>query len=60
MCAALPPYDLWPLAPAGAAAFALLLRGRSVRAGAGLGLLTGLAFFVPALEGLRPSTPGSR
>lgn len=53
MCAAFPPYDLWPLAPVGVAMATLALRGRTVGAAAGLGLLSGLAFFLPVLEGIR-------
>jgi len=47
---AFPPYGVWPLALLSVAALAGLLRGRSARAGAGLGLAYGLAFFVPLLQ----------
>jgi apolipoprotein N-acyltransferase len=46
---AFPPYDLWFVAIVVTAGFALLVRGRSVREAAGLGLCTGLGFFVPFL-----------
>jgi apolipoprotein N-acyltransferase len=47
---AFPPYGIWPLAFVSVAVFAGLLPGRSARAGAGLGLAFGLAFFVPLLR----------
>jgi len=47
---AFPPYDLWPLAVGSVAALALLTRGIRVRHGALLGLVYGLAFFVPLLS----------
>lgn len=47
---AFPPFGLWWLAPVGVALLALVLRGVSVWAGAGWGLLAGLAFFVPVLS----------
>src|SRR5919204_590372 len=47
---AFPPYGVWPLAFGSAAVLAWLLRGRSAPAGAGLGLVFGLAFFVPLLR----------
>ncbi len=47
---AFPAYDLWFLAPVGVAALALATRGAGVRGGAGLGMLSGLVFFVPTLN----------
>ena len=47
---AFPPYDLWWLAPVGVALLAAAVHARRPRAGAGLGLLTGLVFFVPLLS----------
>lgn len=47
---AFPPIGLWPLAPVGAGLLALLCRHQSVRRGGVLGLLTGLALFVPLLH----------
>jgi len=47
---AFPAYDLWFLAPVGVAALALATRGAGVRGGAGLGLVSGLVFFVPTLN----------
>jgi apolipoprotein N-acyltransferase len=44
-----PPYGWWPLAPLAVAVLALACLGVRVRAGAGLGLLAGLTFFVPLL-----------
>jgi apolipoprotein N-acyltransferase len=49
---ALPPYDLWPLAPLGVALLVLLCRGQRARRGALLGLVHGLATFVPLLSWL--------
>lgn len=46
---AFPPLGLWPLAVGGPLTLTLATRGRSVRAGAALGLLLGLAFFTPLL-----------
>jgi apolipoprotein N-acyltransferase len=46
---AFPPYNLWWLAPAGVALLALATHRRGLLAGAGLGLLAGLVFFVPLL-----------
>jgi apolipoprotein N-acyltransferase len=46
---AFPPYDLWWLAPVAVALVAVAAHRRRLRAGAGLGLLTGLVFFVPLL-----------
>lgn len=54
LAAAFPPIGWWPLAPVATALIALVLRGRSRRAAAGLGLLFGLAFCFPLFEGLRP------
>ncbi|CAM2758887.1 apolipoprotein N-acyltransferase [Skermania piniformis] len=48
--ASFPPRPLWFLAPVGVALLTWVLRsGRSVRGGAGYGLVAGLAFFVPLL-----------
>jgi apolipoprotein N-acyltransferase len=49
---ALPPYDLWPLAPVGVALLVLLSRGQPARRGALVGLVHGLATFVPVLSWL--------
>ena len=47
---AFPPLGLWFLAPVGVALLVLACRGASVRAGLGLGLLHGLALFLPLVE----------
>jgi apolipoprotein N-acyltransferase len=47
---ALPPYDVWFLAPVGVALLAAVTHRRRLRAGFGLGLLTGLVLFVPLLD----------
>jgi apolipoprotein N-acyltransferase len=47
---AFPGYDLIALAPLGPAALALAVRGRRFRSGLWLGLVMGLAFFVPLLS----------
>ena len=49
---ALPPYDLWPLAPVGVAGLVLLLRAQRARRGALVGLAHGLGTFVPVLAWL--------
>jgi apolipoprotein N-acyltransferase len=49
LLAAFPPVGLWWTAPLGVALFALVTLGRGLLAGAGLGLLTGLAFLGPLL-----------
>ncbi|MFI7606353.1 apolipoprotein N-acyltransferase [Micromonospora sp. NPDC049366] len=46
---AFPPYGLWPLAPVGVALLAAAAHRRRLRAGAGVGFLTGVAFFAPLL-----------
>ncbi|MEU8183738.1 apolipoprotein N-acyltransferase [Micromonospora sp. NPDC049044] len=46
---AFPPYGVWPLAPVGVALLAAAAHRRRVRAGAGLGFLTGVALFAPML-----------
>ncbi|MFI6263568.1 apolipoprotein N-acyltransferase [Micromonospora sp. NPDC051006] len=46
---AFPPYGVWPLAPVGVALLAVAAHRRRLRAGAGLGFLTGVAFFAPLL-----------
>ncbi|MQA88345.1 MAG: apolipoprotein N-acyltransferase [Streptosporangiales bacterium] len=48
--AAFPPIGWWPLASVGVALTVLAIRGASVRFGALLGLLAGLALFVPLLR----------
>ncbi|MGW1489659.1 apolipoprotein N-acyltransferase, partial [Micromonospora parva] len=40
---AFPPYGVWPLAPVGVALLAAAAHRRRLRAGAGLGFLTGVA-----------------
>ncbi|MCW3820010.1 apolipoprotein N-acyltransferase [Micromonospora sp. DR5-3] len=50
LLAAFPPYGVWPLAPVGVALLAAAAHRRRLRAGAGLGFLTGLALFAPLLE----------
>ncbi|MBW8483448.1 apolipoprotein N-acyltransferase [Actinomadura parmotrematis] len=52
MWAAFPPQDLTPLAPVGVAMLAAALYGQRARTGAWLGLLAGLAFFLPVLTGI--------
>lgn len=47
---AFPPHDLWLLAPLGPALLVLACRGTSLRRGALLGLLGGLAFYLPLLH----------
>ena len=49
---ALPPYDVWPLAPVGVAVLTLLARGQSARRGAAQGLAHGLGTFLPVLSWL--------
>ncbi|MGC4768390.1 apolipoprotein N-acyltransferase [Micromonospora sp. DT44] len=46
---AFPPYGVWPLAPVGVALLAAAAHRRRLRAGAGLGFLTGVALFAPML-----------
>ncbi|WP_410809283.1 apolipoprotein N-acyltransferase [Micromonospora sp. 067-2] len=46
---AFPPYGVWPLAPVGVALLAAAAHRRRLRAGAGLGFLTGLTLFGPLL-----------
>ncbi|MFJ6164486.1 apolipoprotein N-acyltransferase [Micromonospora orduensis] len=46
---AFPPYGVWPLAPVGVALLAAAVHRRRLRAGAGLGFLTGVALFAPLL-----------
>lgn len=50
LLAAFPPYDLPWLAPVAVAVLTLGLRGCGIWAGGALGLLFGLAFFVPLLQ----------
>ncbi|GAA4895602.1 apolipoprotein N-acyltransferase [Stackebrandtia albiflava] len=47
---AFPPYDLWWLAPIGVAMAGVAWHRRRIRAGLGLGMLTGLTFFFPLLS----------
>jgi len=47
---AFPPYDLWPLAPVGVALLTLLCTGLRVRHAAVLGLVHGLATFLPLIS----------
>ncbi|MEV0726713.1 apolipoprotein N-acyltransferase [Micromonospora purpureochromogenes] len=50
MLLAFPPYGVWPLAPVGVALLGAAVHRRRLRAGAGLGFLTGVALFAPMLE----------
>ncbi|MDG6109264.1 apolipoprotein N-acyltransferase [Dactylosporangium aurantiacum] len=50
MLVAFPPYGWWWAAPVAVAAAAVAVHGRRLRAGFGLGLLTGAGFFAPLLE----------
>jgi apolipoprotein N-acyltransferase len=50
LLAAFPPIDLWWLAPVAVALLALATHRRGFWAGSGLGLLAGLAFFIPILS----------
>lgn len=52
LATAFPPYGWWISAPLAVGLLALCWRGRSVRVGAGLGAVAGLAFFVPLLSWL--------
>ncbi|MFD6564172.1 apolipoprotein N-acyltransferase [Micromonospora profundi] len=47
---AFPPYGVWPLAPVGVALLAAAAHRRRLRAGAGVGFLTGVALFAPLLS----------
>ena len=47
---AFPPADLWPLAVVGVTGFVVAVHGVRARRGAWLGLLYGLALFVPLLS----------
>jgi apolipoprotein N-acyltransferase len=49
MLVAFPPYGLWWLAPVGVALLAAAVHRRRLRAGFGLGALTGLTLFAPLL-----------
>jgi apolipoprotein N-acyltransferase len=49
---AFPPVGAWPLAPLGPALLVLALQGRGLRASFAVGLLFGLALFVPLLSWL--------
>jgi apolipoprotein N-acyltransferase len=53
MLASFPPYGLWWLAPVSVALLAAAVHRRRLRAGLGLGFLTGLLFFVPLLDWTR-------
>ncbi|GGM23533.1 apolipoprotein N-acyltransferase [Micromonospora sonchi] len=46
---AFPPYGWWPMAPVGVALLAAAAHRRRLRAGAGLGFLTGVVLFAPLL-----------
>lgn len=48
-----PPYGLWWLAPVGVALLAAAVHRRRLRAGAGVGFLSGLLLFVPMLDWTR-------
>jgi apolipoprotein N-acyltransferase len=50
LLAALPPYDLWWLAPAGVALLAAATHRRRLRAGFGLGAVAGIVLFFPLLD----------
>ncbi|MDN5767995.1 MAG: apolipoprotein N-acyltransferase [Humibacillus sp.] len=50
LCLAFPTFDIWVAAPLSLALLAWTLTGRGARAGFGLGLAAGLAFFVPTLS----------
>ncbi len=50
LCLAFPTYDIWVAAPISLALLAWTLTGAGTRRGFGLGLLAGLAFFVPTLS----------
>ncbi|HTJ33935.1 MAG TPA: apolipoprotein N-acyltransferase [Dactylosporangium sp.] len=50
MLVAFPPYGLWWAAPAAVALLALATHRRRMRAGFGLGVLSGALFFTPLLE----------
>ncbi|HEY7431705.1 MAG TPA: apolipoprotein N-acyltransferase [Streptosporangiaceae bacterium] len=52
LAAAFPPVGIWPLAPAGPALLVLAVWRRGLRASFLLGLVFGLAFFVPLLSWL--------
>jgi apolipoprotein N-acyltransferase len=47
---ALPPFDLWPLAPVGVALLGVATHRRRLRAGLGLGFLAGVVLFFPLLR----------
>ncbi len=50
LCLAFPTHDIWVAAPLSLALLAWTLTGAGARRGFGLGLLAGLAFFVPTLS----------
>ncbi len=52
LAAAFPPAGIWPLAAAGPALLTVALWGRSLRGSLAVGLVFGLAFFVPLLSWL--------
>jgi len=52
LTAAFPPVGAWPLAPLGPALLVIALQGRSLRASFAVGLLFGLALFVPLISWL--------
>jgi apolipoprotein N-acyltransferase len=50
MLASFPPYGLWWLAPVSVALLAAAAHRRRLRGGLGVGMITGLVFFVPLLD----------
>jgi apolipoprotein N-acyltransferase len=50
LAVAFPPTGIWPLAVAGPALLAVALQGRSLRASFCIGLIFGIAFFLPLLS----------
>ncbi|HET7397361.1 MAG TPA: apolipoprotein N-acyltransferase [Intrasporangium sp.] len=50
LCLAFPTFDVWVAAPVALALLAWVVTGVGVRRGLGLGLASGLAFFVPSLH----------
>jgi apolipoprotein N-acyltransferase len=57
ICAALPPWGWWPLAPVGIALWLFLLRGRSVRGRFAVGWLVGVGWFAPSTLWILQLTP---
>ncbi|MEO6999323.1 MAG: apolipoprotein N-acyltransferase, partial [Terracoccus sp.] len=50
LCLAFPTFDVWVAAPLGLALLAWSMTGTGARAGFGLGVVSGLTFFVPTLS----------